>query len=201
MRANLSWIILATLAAQLHGATPAIGYGYAEAEDPAVAIFRDGVTSARKGDFAQATAKAKEALAIIADHKHNGASLALKIDDAAKSKNAPAMAEIMANVVYLSLKEKLEANIATSLKDFNRCKARLFLARKNYLDVLDGNLKKNKPEDSQAIIKGFDEAMAALGNPGLFGIGQKPSDLARFTQAARKIEATIEGFYTRFVKQ
>jgi len=201
MRANLSWILLVAMAAQLHGASPASGYGYAEAEDPAVAIFRDGVTSARKGDFAQATIKAKEALALIADHKHNGASLAPRIDEAAKSKNAPAMAEILANVVYLSLKEKLEVNISTSLKDFNQCKARLFLARKNYLDVLDGNLKKNKPEDSLAIIKGFDEALAALGNPGLFGIGQKPADLARFTQTARKIEATIEGFYTRFVQQ
>ncbi|MDH5510357.1 MAG: hypothetical protein OEZ32_08380 [Nitrospinota bacterium] len=201
MRANILWITLVALAAQFHGATPAAGYGYAEAEDPVVVIFRDGVTSARIGDFAQASAKAKEALALIAGHKYNGASLVSGIEEAAKSKNAPAMAEILANVVYLSLKEKLEANIDTNLKDFNRCKARLFLARKNYLDVLEGNLKKNRPEDSQAILKEFDEAMAALGNPGLFGIGQKPADLARFTQVARKIEATIEGFYTRFVKQ
>ena len=201
MRARLSWMVIAVTAALAHGATPAAGYGYAEAEDPVVAMFRDGVTAARKGDFGQAAAKSREALALISGHRHSGAALASGIDEAAGAKDAPAMAEILANVVYLSLKEKLEANIDSNLKNFTECKARLFLARKNYLDVLEGNLKKNRPEDGQTILREFDTAMAALGNPGLFGIGQKPADLKMFTGAARNIEQTIERFYTRFVKQ
>lgn len=185
-------------AAWLACATQAMAYGYAEAEDPVMALFRDGVSAAGAGDFTKAAARATESLAIIKNHKHSGAGLAPKISAAAASKNLSAMAELMANIVYLSTKEKLEVNIDSGLKQFNESKTRLMLARKNYLDALDGNIKKNQPAVSGKIMEWFDQALAALGNPGLFGLGRKPADLEKFTQAARNIEAAIEGFYTRF---
>ena len=201
MPANLLWRVMMALVVIGAAASQAHAYGYAEAEDPVVPIFRDGASAARGGDFSTAASKAREALAIIKSHKLSGPALAPKIEAATKSKDAQAMARLLANIVYLSMKQKLETNIADKLANFPDSKARLFLARKSYADVLEGNLKKNDPELDGKILLWFDEALAALGNPGLFGIGQKPADLGRFTRAARDIEQAIEGFYTSFDKQ
>lgn len=173
-------------------------YSYAEAEDPMAVVFKDGVVAAREGRWGDARKKFEEGVALQKGHHFRADGLRPGFEAAVTEKNVSRTAEIFANLVYLSIREKLHANIRAGLGDFNKGKSRLALARKSYLDVLDGNVRSRDPGASGEILKSFDKALEALGNPGLFGIGEKKPDPAKYGNAVKKIENLIEKAFPSF---
>jgi hypothetical protein len=52
-------------------------------------------------------------------------------------------------------------------------------------------MKFSKQEEAAQISAAFDEALDALGNPGLFGVGEKPADPERFKAKVDFIYKTV----------
>lgn len=172
-------------------AQEAFSYSYAEAEDPMVIIFREGLIAATEGKWDLARKKSEEGISAQKGHLFEADKLKPEFSKAIEKRELSKTAELFANLVYISIREKLHRCMRDGLKDFKNDKARLGLARKSYMDALDGNVKKQDAKRSEAILKQFDTALAALGNPGLFGIGAKQSDPGGFEKAVKNIEKQI----------
>jgi len=178
----------------------AMAYGYGDVEDAMVTVFKKGVAAARSGDWGGARKSAQEGLAIQKGHIFEGTALAPKFDAAIGKKNMGETGELFANLVYLTILEKLYRIKQEKFVDFKNDKARLALARKSYLDVLDGNVKKRDAALSASLLGQFDAALEALGNPGLFGVGAKPADSEKFDRAMEAIEQGLGKVFPGFIK-
>lgn len=179
-------------------AIQAFGYSYAQKEDPMAVLFKQAVAAVRDGDWAAVEKKVGEGISLQKGHIFEADFLRPRFDKAIESKSAGKTAELFANLVYLSIREKLHRNLKEGFTDYESLRARLQMARKSYMDTLDANVKKQDPARSAAILEGFDKALAALGNPGLFGVGARPADPAAYKEAVEKIEGLIEKSFPAF---
>lgn len=179
---------------------PSSAYGYAEAEDPMTALFNTAVVAAKDGKWDDVSKMAEKGISMQKDHVFEADYLAPRFDAAIADKDVSRTAELFANLTYVSIREKLHRNSRENFKDYKNAKARLQLARKSYLDVLDGNVKKKESERSADILKQFDAALAGIGNPGLFGIGKKDPDPDAYGKAVERIESLIVQTFPGFAK-
>jgi len=179
-------------------AQSANAYSYAEAEDAMVTIFKEGVTAVREGKWDAVKEKSEEGMAMQRGHIFNADALLPSFDQAIAKKDVAKTAGLFADLVYISIREKLNQCKKEGFKHFKNDKGRISMARKSYIDVLDGNVRKQDAKRSEAILKQFDVALVAIGNPGLFGIGTKPANPARFEKAMTAIEEMITSSFTEF---
>ncbi|MFQ5431839.1 MAG: hypothetical protein ACE5EN_04955 [Nitrospinota bacterium] len=194
------WLLPAIAFAVCLNAATVFAYGYAEAEDPMVKVFQSAVVAAKEGRWGEVSELADKGIAMQKGHLFEADKLAPRIKESTVKKDVSKTAKQFANLVYLSIREKLHRNIKESFSDYKSGKARLRLARKAYIDVLDGNVKKQDAGRSRSILSQFDTALKSIGNPGLFGMGKKEPDKAGYEQAVNKIEALIVVSFPSFAK-
>jgi len=191
---------LAILFFSVGWAPEAFSYGYAEAEDPMVIIFKEGLIAATEGKWDLALEKSEEGISAQKGHLFEADKLKPKFNAAIEAKDISKTGGLFANLVYLSIREKLYRCLRDGLKDIKNNKARLSLARKSYIDALDGNVKKQDAKASEDILKQFDIALEAVGNPGLFGIGAKQADREGFEKAVNNIDKRIMLSFPGFIQ-
>jgi len=103
---------------------------------------------------------------------HFGESVAVTLDVNFENKDK---VSVIANYKAL-LVMNLERRFDYAQKDINDyAKVKLLLAKaKGTFDVLQPYVEQKIPKEITALQKAFDSALEAIGNPGLFGVGQKP---------------------------
>ncbi len=176
----------------------AFAYGYAEAEDPTVILFKSALAGAKNDRWDEVAKLADKGGKAFKDHLFEAEKLIPRFEEAIKTKNLNMVAEAFANLVYISIRNKIHSNLQENFKNFKNSKSRLSMARKSYLDVLDGNVKKQDAKRSESILKEFDNALAALGSPGLFGVGKKEANAKEYKDAINAIETSIEKTFKSF---
>ncbi len=176
----------------------AFAYSYAEAEDPMAQIFKEAVIAAKEGNWSAVSSLANKGVSLQSNHIFKADFLTPQIENAVAEKKVSNVAGHFANLVYLSIKEKLHQNRKEQFSNYKNSKSRLQLARKSYLDVLDGNIKKNNPDASLQVINNFKSALTSIGNPGLFGIGKQEPDPNKYDQAVKNIEELVEKSFPGF---
>ncbi|VAX16189.1 hypothetical protein MNBD_NITROSPINAE02-298 [hydrothermal vent metagenome] len=176
----------------------AFAYGYAEAEDPMVVLFKSALVEAKNDRWGEVAKLADKGVKSFKDHLFEAEALSPRFADAVKTKNLNLVAETFANLVYVSIRNKIHSNLRENFKNFKNAKSRLSMARKSYIDVLDGNVKKQDAKRSESILKEFDKALEALGSPGLFGVGKKEANAKLYKEAVNAIEASIEKTFKSF---
>lgn len=175
-------------------------YNYAEAEDPMALIFKSAVAAAAENNWVEVSRQAKKGIALQKGHLFEADYLLPRIEKSIQEKDVSGTAELFAHLVYLSICEKLHINKKERLSSYKDARARMHLAYKSYLDILDGNVKKHNAEHSNAILEQFQAALNSIGNPGLFGIGKKPPNLGKYDQATKTIEDIIFKTFPSFKK-
>ncbi len=178
----------------------AFAYSYAEAEDPMVKLFKSAIAAATDGNWNEVSGLAKKGIALQQNHAFPADHIAPRIEKSIAEKDVSKTAELFANLVYLSIREKLHQNSKENFSNFKSSRARLQLAYKSYLDVLDGNVKKQDAARSSTIITQFKTALTGIGNPGLFGVGKKAPDTAKYDQAVKSIEYLIVESFPSFAQ-
>ncbi len=163
-------------------------------------IFKEAVVAAKQAKWGEVSGLAKKGVALQKGHMFDADFLATPLSEAVDKKDVNKTAELFANLVYLSIREKLYQNKKENFKNYKNAKARLQLARKSYMDVLDGNVRKRKAANSLAIMSQFNTALENIGNPGLFGVGKKAPQPSGYDQAVKKIEALIADSFPGFAK-
>ncbi len=182
-------------------ANTVFAYSYAEPEDKMAKFFKEGLVAVKSGEWDKALGISKKMILKQKYHMFPAERLEPGVREAIKEKDVSKTAGYFANLVYLSMREKLHQNKKDEFKHYKNSKARLGLARKAYIDVLDGNVKKQDPARSEEVLKQFDVALESIGNPGLFGVGKKKPDSQKYEGAVRKIEEHIEKSFPYFSSQ
>lgn len=113
-----------------------------------------------------------------------------KIDAALADQDAAAAKQ----AYRVALRQNIERRLhfaQEQFDDFGQAKLLLAKARGTY-DVLAPYVKESEgAKTSDSLYTAFDESLAALGNPGLFGVGKKASDRTAFDQNIKQIEDTV----------
>ncbi len=196
----LKFALAAIALAVIVNVAPADAYSYAEREDPMATLFKSAVVAATDGKWDEVSKLAGEGINMQKGHMFEADKLAPRFKSFIARKEVSKTAETFANLVYLAICEKLHRNKKENLRDYKSAKARLRLARKSYIDVLDGNVKKQDAKRSAAILEQFGAALESIGNPGLFGIGKKEPDPAAYEKSVKAIKSLIVQSFPAFAE-
>lgn len=116
---------------------------------------------------------------------HFEESVAVTLDANFQMKNKDLLIANFKAVLVMNLKRRFDY----ALKDINQYSAaKLLLAKaKGTFDVLQPYIK----DDTKSLAAAFDAALEALGNPGLFGVGEKPVKPEEFKKQVDYIYQTV----------
>ena len=127
---------------------------------------------------------------------HFGASVAATLDNNFKDKNAKLTIANFKAVLVMNLDRRFTYAIK-GFDDYAQTKLLLAKAKATF-----DTLKPYVSSKSDEINTAFDEALEALGNPGLFGVGQKPAELDVFKKKVNYIYGVVKPLfpYKAYVK-
>lgn len=126
---------------------------------------------------------------------HFGASIATTLDKNFEKKEKELVLENYKAVLVLNLKRRFDYAAKDINDDYN--KAKLLLAKaKGTFDVLRPYVEAKKPSEVSKIYTAFDKALEALGNPGLFGVGEKPTQPEEYKKNVDYIYKTLKPLFT-----
>ncbi|WP_210364993.1 hypothetical protein [Bacillus sp. REN3] len=96
----------------------------------------------------------------------------------------------MERLLILNIARRLES-IEKNFEEYDTSKKLLAKGFATY-QALSPKVESKHPEVDKKVKSEFDAALAALGNPGLFGVGKKPSDLESFKTSKEEILASLQ---------
>lgn len=102
-----------------------------------------------------------------------------------KDKDKEAAISNMEKLLVLNIARRLES-IEKNFAEYDTTKKLLAKAYATY-DALSPKVEAEKPENDKKIRTDFDQALEALGNPGLFGVGKKEASLDAFKENKEEI--------------
>ena len=172
------------------------GYGYKREEDPLITVFKSVVFHGRTNDWK----KVEVGINTINDRINDvyvlfEVNLKIKLDTGLEKHDFQEVIKIMANLVFLAIREKFYWNLAEELKMFSKAKVRLRLVEEYYTTLLSGNVRRydkiNGTEMHEKIINMFAEARRSLGSLGFLGAGAVPPKAEEFGRIAYEIEQKL----------
>ncbi|GEN34987.1 MULTISPECIES: hypothetical protein [Aneurinibacillus] len=116
---------------------------------------------------------------------HMGPEPAKAIQDALAAEDKEAALNTYQKTLILNIARRMES-IEKDFKNYEQNKILLAKARATY-DAISPIVKEKDPKVDEKVRAAYDEALAALGNPGLFGVGVKQPDQAKYTAKKNEI--------------
>lgn len=107
-----------------------------------------------------------------------------------EAQDKDATMESMEKLLVLNVARRLES-IEKNFEQYDNSKKLLAKGFATY-KALSPKVESRQPETDQAIKADFDTALQSLGNPGLFGVGKKESDLNAFKESKERILAALQ---------
>ena len=172
------------------------GYGYKKNDDPIITVFKSVIFYGKKSDWERIKADIDTISDRIDDVKNIFAvDLRPGLNAGLSQHNFQEVVKIMANLVFLTIKEKYYWNISEGLHMFTRAKVRLRLADEYYNLLLSGNVRKydklNGTKYHDEIFNKFTEARNTLGSIGFLGAGAVSPRLKEFETVTKDIEQKL----------
>ncbi len=166
------------------------GYGYRRNEDPLITVFKSVIFNGKKNDWAKVGADIDTISDRIEDVKNIfEVDLRPKLDAGLARRDIQEVIKVMANLVFLAMREKYYWNISEDLQMFTKAKVRLRLAEEYYTLLLSGNVrsydKRNGTKFHDEIFNKFIEAGGTLGSAGFLGAGAirpRPNEFGKITK-------------------
>jgi hypothetical protein len=132
---------------------------------------------------------------------HFGETIALTLDKNFEVKNKDLVIANYKAILVMNLDRRFDYG-KKDINDYS--KAKLLLAKaKGTFDVLRPYVEANKPDQMSSLLTAFDKALEALGNPGLFSVGEKPVNPEEFSKQVDYIYQTVKPIfpYTAYKKE
>lgn len=98
--------------------------------------------------------------------------------------------ENMDKLLVLNIARRLE-NIEKNFTEYDTSKRLLAKAHATY-ETLSPKVEASSPDVDQKVKTAFDQALNALGNPGLFGVGKQEASLDGFKESKETILTTLQ---------
>jgi len=172
------------------------GYGYKKNDDPIITVFKSVIFYGKKSDWERIMTDIDTISDRIDDVKNIFAvDLRPELNAGLSQHDFQKIVKVMANLVYLTIKEKYYWNISEGLRMFTRAKVRLRLAGEYYTLLLSGNVRKydklNGTKYHDEIFNKFTEARNTLGSTGFLGAGAVSPKLKDFEIVTKDIEQKL----------
>ncbi|MCF6158305.1 MAG: hypothetical protein E3K32_06990 [wastewater metagenome] len=172
------------------------GYGYAREKDPLITVFRSVIFYGRQSNWSRVAAEINTINNRITDiYTIFKIDLKPRIESAIQQQDFQALANYMANFVFLAIREKFYYNRQEKLEIFIRSKVRLRLAEEYYSILLAGNVRnydiRHKTNLHEKIYNRFIMARDTLGSMGFLGVGAIKPDLKNFEITTKEIETLL----------
>jgi len=172
------------------------GYGYKKNDDPIITVFKSVIFYGKKSDWERINTDIDTISDRIDDVKNIFAvDLRPELNAGLSQHDFQKVVKVMANLVYLTIKEKYYWNISEGLRMFTRAKVRLRLAGEYYTLLLSGNVRKhdklNGTKYHDEIFNKFTEARNTLGSTGFLGAGAVSPKLKDFEIVTKDIEQKL----------
>jgi hypothetical protein len=116
---------------------------------------------------------------------HMGPEPAKAIQERLASEDKEAALEAYHKTLILNIARRMES-VEQDFKNYEQNKVLLAKARATY-NALSPIVKEKNAQEDGKVRAAYDEALSALGNPGLFGVGVKEPDKARYTAKKNEI--------------
>jgi hypothetical protein len=121
---------------------------------------------------------------------HFGANVASELDANFNAKDAKQVLNNFKGVLVMNLERRFTYSYQ-GIKDYAATKLLLAKAKGTY-DILQPYVQeKLKPEEEAQVTKAFEKALDALGNPGVFGVGEKAAHPEEFKKQTDYIMSAI----------
>ncbi|MED0675669.1 hypothetical protein [Aneurinibacillus thermoaerophilus] len=121
---------------------------------------------------------------------HMGPEPAKVMIQALEDKDKEAALKAYHQVLVLNIARRMES-VEKDFKNYEQNKLLLAKARATY-EALSPIVKEKDQALDQKVRAAFDEALASLGNPGLFGVGIKEPDQAKYKEKKEEIYKTLQ---------
>ena len=172
------------------------GYGYSKEEDPLIKVFKNIIYYGRQADWPGVSTEVNSIHDRIADiHNTFKIDLAIRINQAIHDQDFQMLANQMANLVFLAIREKFYYNRQEKLEIFIRSKVRLRLAEEYYTTLLAGNVRdydiRHKTALHDSIYNRFVKARDTIGSMGFLGAGAVKPNLNDFKILTKEIETFL----------
>lgn len=108
-------------------------------------------------------------------NEHHGMDVDTQIEAAISNKDQQAIVTALITTMKAEVMRRLEG-AEQNIGDYQVAKV-LVVKSKLFIDLLAADLTADSRQQADTAIRG---ALASIGNPGVFGVGQKPADVASF---------------------
>ncbi|MBB6177481.1 hypothetical protein HNQ82_002315 [Anoxybacillus tengchongensis] len=180
----LSMILIFTLVP-----TSSFAYSYGDPNEEAVAeAYKEMVAKAREKKFDEVKAIYETVQKEI--DMHMGPEPSAIILEAIEQKDADTIVSAMQKVLVLNVARRLE-NVEKNFDNYDTSKRLLAKAFATY-KALSPIVQQKNAELDEKLKQQFDVALQSLGNPGLFGVGKKESNIDQFKESKHTILQALQ---------
>ncbi|WP_017219667.1 hypothetical protein [Moritella dasanensis] len=120
-------------------------------------------------------------------NEHHGLNLDEQMETAISNKDQQGVTEALVTTMKAEVMRRLEG-AEQNINDYQVAKV-LVVKSKLFIDLLAADLTADNRQKADLAIRG---ALASIGNPGVFGVGQKPADVTRFIAFRTDLQAALQ---------
>ncbi|MFB5283913.1 hypothetical protein [Peribacillus sp. Hz7] len=170
---------------------PANAYSYGDPNEEELAnVYKEMLIELDKNPSDYATAQKHFETIKKEIDMHMGPEPAKIILQNLEDENKEETIKNMEKLLVLNIARRLE-NIEKNFTEYETSKRLLAKGFATY-EALSPKVEAKNPELHKQIDAEFDKALASLGNPGLFGVGEKEADQKAFTESKEKILSALQ---------
>lgn len=120
-------------------------------------------------------------------NEHHGLNVDEQMQTAITNQDQQGVATALTTTMKAEVMRRLEG-AEQNINDYQVAKV-LVVKSKLFIDLLAADLTADNRQKADLAIRG---ALASIGNPGVFGVGQKPADVTRFIAFRTDLQAALQ---------
>jgi len=120
-------------------------------------------------------------------NQHHGLAVDEQMQTAITNKDQQGVATALVTTIKAEVMRRLDG-AEQNINDYQVAKV-LVVKSKLFIDLLAADLTAEHRQQADTAIRG---ALSSIGNPGVFGVGQKPADLTRYIKYRTNLQAALQ---------
>ena len=120
-------------------------------------------------------------------NEHHGLAVDKQMQTAITNKDQQGVARALTTTIKAEVMRRLEG-AEQNINEYQVAKV-LVVKSKLFIDLLAADLTADNRQKADIAIRG---ALASIGNPGVFGVGQKPADLTRYIEYRTNLQVALQ---------
>ncbi|EDM67043.1 MAG: hypothetical protein COA76_01220 [Moritella sp.] len=169
--------------------TQSFAYSYAAAGKEPLIEGREALLKALSASDYSAVQTAYDSMQkeFVYFNEHHGLAVDKQMQTAITNKDQQGVATALITTIKAEVMRRLEG-AEQNINEYQVAKV-LVVKSKLFIDLLAADLTADNRQKADKAIRG---ALASIGNPGVFGVGQKPADLTRYIEYRTNLQAALQ---------